>query len=238
MSQSKEDIAKALAALAGGNVEPSEAVPSAPPEATSIPKEEVKEQVKAEAKPAPSKAPISTPQPSNRPTRPDAPVNRPATPQVTQQRPAQPKPAPTPQISTPTSNRPERPMRPVKPTAPASQSSGLSSSIDIAPPSPSTKSISATDEFRLRALRSTLALRQLFIPSCLVLGITLPLLAIAWFVLRAVDSPMVVMKLPVWAVAIVAVTGLFFAGLSVLFMLSTRTLNQQISELDDKARTA
>lgn len=234
MSQSKEDIARALAALAGQNPEPSEAIPSVAEQASGASAQEAPPPRLTEADPKP--APKSNP-PSSRPARPEAPVSRPASSQGTQ-RPAQPKPAPTPQIAKPTSNRPERPMRPVKPTTPAGQSSGLSSAVEIAPPGPSERAVSATDEFRLRSLRSTLALRQLFIPSCLVLGATLPLLAIAWFVLRAVNSPMVVMKLPVWAVAVVAVAGLFFAGLSVLFILSVKTLNQQISELDDTAHTA
>lgn len=232
MSQNKEDIARALAALAGENAEPSDSAPSAPTQAQAT----SNEPARAEVKPNPTQS--ASPSPSTRPARPEAPAARPATPGAATQRPAQPRSAPKPQVASPTSNRPERPMRPVKPTSPATQSSGLSSSVDFAPSESGSKSISATDEFRLRALRSTLALRQLFIPSCLVLGVTLPLLAVAWFVLRVSDSPMVVMKLPVWAVGAVALTGLFFAGLSALFIVSMKTLNRQISELDDTAHTA
>lgn len=70
---------------------------------------------------------------------------------------------------------------------------------------------------RLRAL----ALRQTLLPSCLVLGVTLPLLAAGWFMLDRFsvirDNPLGI-SLPI----ALALVGLLFLGATALLWMQSR----------------
>jgi hypothetical protein len=97
---------------------------------------------------------------------------------------------------------------------------------------------SATAEYERRQLRSAVRLRQTLTPSLLLVGITFPAAAIAWFVGRTSGSGMVVMNLPVWLILLLAMAGVASAGVGVWFVASGSTLRARLAELDRNAPAA
>lgn len=131
---------------------------------------------------------------------------RPAAPATRPSRPA------APVAKLPTANIPPMAERPAIPQGMSLADPGLSGINALRAPIEAAK---VQGELR-RAKASRL--RQTLLPSCLVLGITLPLLAAGWFTL---DRFSVVRDNPLgWVIpAALAVTGLLFIGATALLML-------------------
>jgi hypothetical protein len=235
----QNDAARRLAMMFQQSAEPEqteqEAPPASPPPSSSAPVARTESPKAATPKPvapqprasrpaAPLPAPVPpTTVPSSRPSQPTRASNpaRPAMPG----RAATPTPPTPAAVAPPVVQQPAPTPAPVTAHEPEPQPAKVKSAESKPQPSPAaapkpTASKPAVSSGTAAAIRAKMLAQQIdiyrtMIPTCLVLGVSLPVLAGLWF---AIDPTAVVRKLPVWIPVAAGATGLGTLAIGGLLM--------------------
>lgn len=226
MSEDKDRIADALAALSAGHVDDDEHAPPADPHDDAHAAHADHVDPDAADQPAAPAVP-----PTSRPARPTAPGSRAPAPVKTPPVPADPPPAaPAPVAklrpavpggtSAPAGSG-ARPARPERPSTPAHSAAipaaPVTSSSSYRPPTASRRKPRVP-------MYATLSFRQTIIPICLSMGVGLLLAMLGWFMLDP-DHP--ARGVGAWAPITIGVVGLAVLGLGIANMLSVQKILKQ-----------